>query len=57
MLSCKRLATRTAVIFGSCLSSDPSISKGFTGLSALVQNVLASNTFCGQVFVFRGRNA
>jgi transposase len=29
--------------------------KGFTGLSALVQNVLASNPFCGQIFVFRGR--
>ena len=29
--------------------------KGFTGLSALVQNVLASNPLCGQIFVFRGR--
>jgi transposase len=29
--------------------------KGFTGLSALVQTVLASSPFCGQVFVFRGR--
>jgi transposase len=29
--------------------------KGFTGLSALVQNALASSPFCGQVFVFRGR--
>jgi len=29
--------------------------KGFTGLSALVQNALASNPFCGHVFVFRGR--
>jgi transposase len=29
--------------------------KGFTGLCALVQNTLASNPFCGQVFVFRGR--
>jgi transposase len=29
--------------------------KGFTGLSALVQNALASNQFCGHVFVFRGR--
>jgi transposase len=29
--------------------------KGFTGLCALVQNALASNPFCGQVFVFRGR--
>lgn len=29
--------------------------KGFTGLSALVQNTLASNPLCGQVFVFRGR--
>ena len=29
--------------------------KGFTGLSALVQNVVACNPLCGQVFVFRGR--
>src|SRR5580658_4883353 len=29
--------------------------KGFTGLSALVQNALASNPLCGQVFVFRGQ--
>ncbi len=29
--------------------------KGFTGLSALVQNALASNPFCGHIFVFRGR--
>jgi transposase len=29
--------------------------KGFTGLSALVQNVLASNPLCGHVFAFRGR--
>ena len=29
--------------------------KGFTGLCAVVQNALASNPFCGQVFVFRGR--
>lgn len=29
--------------------------KGLTGLSALVQNVLASNPLCGQIFVFRGR--
>ena len=29
--------------------------KGFTGLSALVQNALASSPFCGQIFVFRGR--
>ena len=29
--------------------------KGFTGLCALVQNALASNPLCGQVFVFRGR--
>ena len=29
--------------------------KGFTGLSALVQNVLASNPLCGKIFVFRGR--
>src|SRR5579884_3125881 len=29
--------------------------KGFTGLSALVQNALASNPFCGHLFVFRGR--
>ncbi len=29
--------------------------KGFTGLSALVQNALASSPFCGHVFVFRGR--
>jgi transposase len=29
--------------------------QGFTGLSALVQNALASNPFCGHVFVFRGR--
>jgi hypothetical protein len=30
--------------------------KGFTGLSALVQNALASNPFCGHAFVFRGRH-
>lgn len=29
--------------------------KGFTGLSALVQNALAGNPFCGHIFVFRGR--
>jgi transposase len=29
--------------------------KGFTGLGALVQNALASNPFCGHLFVFRGR--
>ena len=29
--------------------------KWFTGLSALVQNALARNPFCGHVFVFRGR--
>jgi len=29
--------------------------KGFTGLSALVQNVLASSPFTGHLFVFRGR--
>ena len=29
--------------------------KGFTGLSAVVQNTLASSPFCGHVFVFRGR--
>lgn len=29
--------------------------KGFTGLSALVQNALMSNVFGGQIFVFRGR--
>ncbi len=29
--------------------------KGFTGLSALVQNALTSNPFCGHLFVFRGR--
>ena len=29
--------------------------KGFTGLSALVRDVLANNPYCGQVFVFRGR--
>ena len=29
--------------------------KGFDGLSALVQNALAGNPFCGHVFVFRGR--
>jgi transposase len=29
--------------------------KGFTGLSALVQNALASNPLGGHVFVFRGR--
>jgi hypothetical protein len=29
--------------------------KGFTGLSALVQHALASNPFCGHIFVFRGR--
>jgi transposase len=31
------------------------IRKGLTGLSALVQNALASNPLCGKVFVFRGR--
>jgi transposase len=29
--------------------------KGFTGLSALVQNALESSPFCGHIFVFRGR--
>ena len=29
--------------------------KGFTGLSALVQNALANSPFCGHLFVFRGR--
>jgi transposase len=29
--------------------------KGFTGLSALVQNALANSPFSGHVFVFRGR--
>jgi transposase len=29
--------------------------KGFTGLSALVQNALTSSPFCGHIFVFRGR--
>jgi len=29
--------------------------RGFTGLSALLQNILASNPFCGQVLVFPGR--
>lgn len=29
--------------------------KGFTGLSALVQNALSSNPLCGHIFVFRGR--
>jgi len=29
--------------------------KGFTGLSALVQNALESSPLCGHVFVFRGR--
>jgi transposase len=29
--------------------------KGFTGLSALVQNALASSPFSGHLFVFRGR--
>jgi len=29
--------------------------KGFTGLSALVQNALAGNPFCGHLLVFRGR--
>ena len=28
--------------------------KGFTGLSALVQNALNSSPLCGHVFVFRG---
>jgi transposase len=31
------------------------IRKGLTGLSALVQNALASNPLCGNVFVVRGR--
>jgi transposase len=29
--------------------------RGFTGLSAMVQTVLAENPFSGHVFVFRGR--
>jgi transposase len=29
--------------------------RGFTGLSALVQNTLAQDPFSGHVFVFRGR--
>ncbi len=29
--------------------------RGFTGLSALVQTVLAESPFSGHVFVFRGR--
>ncbi len=29
--------------------------KGFTGLSALVQNAVASSPLCGHFFVFRGR--
>lgn len=29
--------------------------RGFTGLSALVQNVLHENPFSGHIFVFRGR--
>jgi transposase InsO family protein len=29
--------------------------KGFTGLSALVQDALSSNPLCGHIFVFRGR--
>jgi transposase len=29
--------------------------RGFTGLSALVQNVLEENPLSGQIFVFRGR--
>jgi transposase len=29
--------------------------KGFDGLAALVQTALASNPFCGHVFVFRGK--
>ena len=29
--------------------------KGFTGLSALVQNALASSPYCGHLFLFRGR--
>ena len=29
--------------------------KGFDGLAAMVQAALQANTFCGHVFVFRGR--
>ncbi len=29
--------------------------KGFTDLSALVQNALVRSPFCGHLFVFRGR--
>ena len=29
--------------------------KGFGGLSALAEKVLAEDPFCGQLFVFRGR--
>ena len=29
--------------------------RGFDGLAAMVQTVLADNPFCGHVFVFRGR--
>lgn len=29
--------------------------KGFTGLSAVVQNALNASPFCGQIFVFRGK--
>jgi transposase len=29
--------------------------RGFDGLAAMVQTVLANNPFCGHVFVFRGR--
>ena len=29
--------------------------KGFTGLSALVQNALVRSPSCGHLFVFRGR--
>lgn len=29
--------------------------RGFDGLAAMVQTVLAANPFCGHVFVFRGR--
>jgi transposase len=29
--------------------------KGFDGLAAMVQTALEANSFCGHVFVFRGR--
>ena len=44
------LGTRVRIVAG-----HTDIRKGFDGLAALVQTVLAENPFTGHVFVFRGR--